>query len=191
MAFAIDAPHAMFPLYSNNPTQRTPVATYALVAINLLVFVWMSRCPRGEQKCDPSAGVGPRGSLSRQPRGLRADRTPSTSRSGSGSCRSAGARTGARAAADLAVAADLHVSPRQLDALIGEHVVPVAVRQNVEDRLGPLPYLLLYLAGGLVASRSHWAVDPISTTPVIGASGAIAAVLGAYAVAWPLRGCAC
>ena len=56
---------------------------------------------------------------------------------------------------------------------------------NVEDRLGPLLYLFLYLLGGLIASGVHWAVDPDSTMPIIGASGAIAAVLGAYAVTWP------
>ena len=56
---------------------------------------------------------------------------------------------------------------------------------NVEDRLGPLLYLVLYLLGGLIASGTHWAVEPESTMPVIGASGAIAAVLGAYAVTWP------
>ena len=56
---------------------------------------------------------------------------------------------------------------------------------NVEDRLGPLLYLVLYLVGGLIASGAHWAVEPESTMPVIGASGAIAAVLGAYAVTWP------
>ena len=56
---------------------------------------------------------------------------------------------------------------------------------NVEDRLGPLLYLVLYLLGGVVASISHWVVDPESTLPVIGASGAVAAVLGAYAITWP------
>ena len=56
---------------------------------------------------------------------------------------------------------------------------------NVEDRLGPPAYLFLYLVGGLIASAAHWRVDPTSTTPIIGASGAIAAVLGAYAVTWP------
>ena len=56
---------------------------------------------------------------------------------------------------------------------------------NVEDRLGRLPYLVLYFSAGLVASLCHWAVEPMSTTPVIGASGAIAGVLGAFAVTWP------
>ncbi|NLE37983.1 MAG: rhomboid family intramembrane serine protease [Pirellulaceae bacterium] len=56
---------------------------------------------------------------------------------------------------------------------------------NIEDRLGHAPYLLFYLAGGLIGSACHWLIDPSSTTPVIGASGAVAAVLGGYAITWP------
>jgi len=56
---------------------------------------------------------------------------------------------------------------------------------NVEDRLGPLPFLFIYLFGGILASGSHWMVEPGSMIPVIGASGAIATILGAYAVTWP------
>jgi membrane associated rhomboid family serine protease len=62
---------------------------------------------------------------------------------------------------------------------------------NVEDRLGAFFYLFLYLLGGLIASAMHWAIDPTSTIPVIGASGAIAAVLGAYAVTWPWARVSC
>jgi membrane associated rhomboid family serine protease len=56
---------------------------------------------------------------------------------------------------------------------------------NIEDRRGRLRYLLLYVFGGLAATAAHVAVDPQSTVPVIGASGAIAAVMGAYLVSWP------
>jgi len=56
---------------------------------------------------------------------------------------------------------------------------------NVEDRLGHLPFLLFYLLGGLAASLCHWFNDPASAIPVVGASGAIAAVMGAYIVTWP------
>ncbi|HIQ21739.1 MAG TPA: rhomboid family intramembrane serine protease [Planctomycetes bacterium] len=56
---------------------------------------------------------------------------------------------------------------------------------NVEDRLGSMPFLVFYLCGGLAASFCHWRIGPDSTLPVIGASGAVAAVLGAYAITWP------
>jgi membrane associated rhomboid family serine protease len=56
---------------------------------------------------------------------------------------------------------------------------------NVEDRLGPVPYLLFYVAAGVVATVAHIAVQPDSTVPVVGASGAIAGVMGAYLVWYP------
>jgi membrane associated rhomboid family serine protease len=56
---------------------------------------------------------------------------------------------------------------------------------NVEDRLGRVGFLLFYLAGGVLAGLAQVAVDPSSTSPTIGASGAIAATLGAYLVFFP------
>jgi membrane associated rhomboid family serine protease len=56
---------------------------------------------------------------------------------------------------------------------------------NVEDRLGHVPYLIFYLAGGVFAGCCHYAVDPGSTVPTIGASGAVAAVMGAYLLLYP------
>ncbi len=56
---------------------------------------------------------------------------------------------------------------------------------NIEERKGGWRYLLLYLVGGVVATAAHVAVDPSSTVPMVGASGAIAAVMGAYFVCYP------
>ncbi len=56
---------------------------------------------------------------------------------------------------------------------------------NVEDAFGHLPYLLLYVAAGVVGSLTHVVVDPRSVVPLIGASGAIAGVMGAYLVLFP------
>ena len=56
---------------------------------------------------------------------------------------------------------------------------------NVEDRLGHVAYLGFYLAGGVVATLAHVAVNADSTVPLVGASGAIAAVMGAYLVWHP------
>ncbi|HEX5984225.1 MAG TPA: rhomboid family intramembrane serine protease [Solirubrobacterales bacterium] len=56
---------------------------------------------------------------------------------------------------------------------------------NVEDAMGRLKFLLFYLAGGAAAVYAQALIDPSSTVPTIGASGAVAAVLGAYALLHP------
>ena len=56
---------------------------------------------------------------------------------------------------------------------------------NVEDRLGPVTYLVMYLVGGVVASLGFVLVRPHTAETLVGASGAIAAVMGAYLVFFP------
>jgi membrane associated rhomboid family serine protease len=56
---------------------------------------------------------------------------------------------------------------------------------NVEDRFGHLGFLAFYLLGGIAAAATQVVRDPTSEVPIIGASGAIAAVLGAYLVLYP------
>ena len=56
---------------------------------------------------------------------------------------------------------------------------------NVEDRLGTIRYVGFYLLAGIAATLAHIAIQPDSTIPVIGASGAIAGVMGAYLIWFP------
>ena len=56
---------------------------------------------------------------------------------------------------------------------------------NIEDRMGIVPYGVFYLLSGVVATLAHVAVQPDSTVPLIGASGAVAGVMGAYLVLFP------
>ena len=56
---------------------------------------------------------------------------------------------------------------------------------NVEDRFGRGPFLVFYLVGGILAGLAQVAIGPDSRIPTIGASGAIAATLGAYLVLFP------
>ncbi len=56
---------------------------------------------------------------------------------------------------------------------------------SIESHLGPLRFLLLYLATGIAATLSHMAIDLQSQTPLIGASGAVSGVLGAYLLTFP------
>lgn len=56
---------------------------------------------------------------------------------------------------------------------------------NIEARLGHVKYLLFYLAAGVAATLAHWLIDPVSPVPLVGASGAIAGVMGAYSLLYP------
>ncbi len=58
---------------------------------------------------------------------------------------------------------------------------------GVEDRMGPFAFLGFYLLSGLVATGAHIAVQASATVPIVGASGAIAGVMGAYLVLFPNR----
>ncbi len=58
---------------------------------------------------------------------------------------------------------------------------------NIEDRMGRLPFLLFYLICGLLATTMQWLFDPSLNLPVVGASGAIAGVLGAYFFLYPME----
>ncbi|HXE73705.1 MAG TPA: rhomboid family intramembrane serine protease [Candidatus Nitrosotenuis sp.] len=69
--------------------------------------------------------------------------------------------------------------------LIGNMLYLFIFGDNVEDRFGHAGYLVFYLLCGLAATGTQFATDPGSTIPNIGASGAIAGVLGAYLVMFP------
>lgn len=69
--------------------------------------------------------------------------------------------------------------------LLGNLIFLVVFGNNVEDRLGNARFVIFYLVGGAAATIAFAAVRPGSTMPLVGASGAIAAVLGAYLVCFP------
>lgn len=72
-----------------------------------------------------------------------------------------------------------------LSHLLGNMLYLWIFGDNVEDRIGHFWYLVFYLAGGVVAAFAHVALNPNSVIPTVGASGAIAAVLGAYLILFP------
>ncbi len=86
------------------------------------------------------------------------------------------------AISDLITSMFLHGS---LLHLVGNMFYLWIFGDNVEDALSHIGYLAFYVVGGLIAGAAHILVNPTSTLPTIGASGAIAAVLGAYLVFYP------
>ena len=69
--------------------------------------------------------------------------------------------------------------------IIGNMVFLWAFGPEIEDAMNPLRYLVFYLAGGLAATLAQVVASPHSTVPNLGASGAIAAVMGAFLVTYP------
>jgi membrane associated rhomboid family serine protease len=82
----------------------------------------------------------------------------------------------------LVVSVFLHGS---LLHLVGNLWILWIFGNNVEDDLGSLGFLVFYLAAGIVASIAHVLIHSSDTIPVVGASGAIAGVMGAYLVLHP------
>jgi membrane associated rhomboid family serine protease len=69
--------------------------------------------------------------------------------------------------------------------ILGNMVFLWAFGPEIEDAMNPLRYLVFYLVGGLLAMLAQVAATPGSTIPNLGASGAIAAVMGAFLVTYP------
>lgn len=69
--------------------------------------------------------------------------------------------------------------------LIGNMLFLAIFGDNIEDIAGHIPYLFFYLLGGLAAAFTHIYFNATSTVPSLGASGAIAAVMGAYIIMFP------
>jgi membrane associated rhomboid family serine protease len=69
--------------------------------------------------------------------------------------------------------------------ILGNMLYLLIFGDNVEDRLGHFKFLLFYLLCGTVATFAQLAVDPTSSIPNLGASGAIAGILGAYIIMFP------
>jgi membrane associated rhomboid family serine protease len=175
----------IFPFRDDVPAQRTPIVTYAIIAINVAALIWMSRLPPLEQNVaayehgfiplriaqltNPQAfalrvAVPARPGFPPQvmPVVLKPDR--------------------GQIYLTLVTAMFLHGGWIHL---IGNMWFLWIFGDNVEDRLGHFGFAVLYLVGGILASLCHWFMQPDSTLPVIGASGAVAAVLGAYTITWP------
>lgn len=69
--------------------------------------------------------------------------------------------------------------------ILGNMVFLRAFGPEIEDAMGPLKFLVFYLLGGLVATLAQVAAGPDSTIPSLGASGAIAGVMGAFLITYP------
>lgn len=155
----------MIPLRDANPTRRTAVVTIGLVLACLVGFAY-------ELGLTASGGDPALESFVRQWGVVPADLTAAWAR-------------GAFLSTETATLITSQFLHGGWVHLLGNLLFLWIFANNVEDRLGRLPFLIFYLAGGVVAALAQVAVAPSSTIPTIGASGAIAATLGAYLVFFP------
>jgi membrane associated rhomboid family serine protease len=147
----------MIPVRDELRTRETPVVNYLLITINVLVFLWMVFMP----EADLEAFFYEHAMI------------PANYMDG---------------VVDLGDVMDIFTSMFMHAGLahIGGNMLYLLIfGDNVEDRVGHGRYLVFYLVGGLVAGLTHFLIDPYSPIPTVGASGAIAAVLGAYLVYFP------
>lgn len=179
----------VFPIRDLNPTRSTPLVTVALIVANLLVFF----------VGQPSAFWSPAGEASAAPEFLY--------RYAAVACEVVSGRplTGIEIVDQLCLGADVpfgaaEVFPQKepLTAVVVSMFLHGGIAHilgnmwflwlfgnNVEEAFGHVRYLAVYLISGVLATLAFVLAQPDSTVPVVGASGAIAAVLGAYFVLFP------
>ena len=145
----------MIPIRDQIPTRRVPVINYLLIAANIIVFIFQWLAGPYEEALVYQFALIPYSFVSSLSIG---DIT------------------------DIFTSMFMHAGL----AHIGGNMLYLWIfGDNVEDSMGHGKFLLFYLVGGAVASFTHIFTNPGSQIPTVGASGAIAAVLGAYLVLYP------
>ncbi|MFH9662149.1 rhomboid family intramembrane serine protease [Streptomyces sp. NPDC017248] len=183
----------VIPVHDVNPVRRTPWVTYALIAANVLVFLGMpgiaaSVTGGGDlaQLCRLRAFMDHYAAV---PRELIHDQLPRlvpTGQTGVGphgpGCVVAPPGYDKSPALSVFTAMFLHGG---WPHLLGNMLFLLIFGNNVEDRMGHIRFFLFYVVCGYAAGYGFALLDPASPDPLIGASGAIAGVLGAYLVLYP------
>jgi len=155
----------MIPLYDRNPTRQFPIVTVGLIVACFIVFgleltVSMGGGDAALERFFDQWGAVP---------------SKITAAIDSGDWFSA---------ATLGIFTSMFLHAGWLH-ILGNMLYLWIFGNNVEDRLGRIPFLVFYLVGGIVAALAQVVIDPTSSNPLVGASGAIAAALGAYIVLFP------
>jgi membrane associated rhomboid family serine protease len=153
----------MLPLRDRLPTRRTPVVNYLLIAANVLVFMW--------ERMIVSSSPMP-------------ERTARALVHAWGLTPAAFVEAPVHEAWSVFSAMFTH-DPSGWMHVGGNMLFLWIFGDNVEDALGSLRYLGFYLLAGAAAAAAQIGIDPSSTIPMVGASGAIGGVLAAYGTLYP------
>jgi membrane associated rhomboid family serine protease len=156
----------MFPIDDNNPTRITPFVTYGLIAANVLVFIYeLSFSPTGLTNFFYEWAIVPiqlTGAISGNPVPILPGEPPEI--------------------LTLITSQFLHGG---FTHIAGNMLFLWIFGNNVEDQLGHLKFLFFYLTCGVLAGLAQWFFSQGSQVPSLGASGAIAGVMGAYIIRFP------
>ena len=177
----------LFPLYDLNPHQRFPWFTLLLIAANVGVTGWMySLSEREQSEMALRYGFVP-ARLSELGKGqpIAAPLLAIDPQSGQPVQKGVVALSTAPADVYLTFLTTMFLHGGWLHLVTNMWMLWV-FGNNIEDRLGHLLFVAYYLVGGLLATLCFWFSDPDGLIPVVGASGAVAAVLGGYAVTYPM-----
>jgi membrane associated rhomboid family serine protease len=155
----------MIPLRDANPVRRTPVVTIAIILACIVAFAYKLGLD--------STGSGGGGDELLFQHGLVPARLTDAIASGHGL---------PEQLFSILTSMFLHVNLLHLG---GNMIYLWIFGNNIEDRLGRLPFIAFYVFGGAAAAVAQVAIDPSSQVPMVGASGAISAVLGTYLVLYP------
>ncbi len=185
----------VIPIRDENPTRRAPVMTLVLIAVNLFVF-FAIQLPKESAPSPIIRGLSAADEFTYRyaaiPCELTHDHPLTVAQFVTQQCAPNVPATDPAAQQEvfpnkniwLAVLFAMFMHGSILHVL-GNMLFLWIFGNNVEDRFGSIWYLFFYLAMGVVATATHVAFNASSTVPTIGASGAIAGVMGAYIVWWP------
>jgi membrane associated rhomboid family serine protease len=182
----------MFPIKDNIPLSRFPLVTVALVAINVVAYLLAIRH-------GGSFFGGPSDSVTMRYGAIPYELTHPSSHCGLVTVPSIeGAQRAVACQGMHGVGGSPPAQPATWETvftsmflhgsflhIFGNMLFLAIFGPTVEDTVGRPRFIAFYLAGGLIALAAQVLVDPSSTAPTLGASGAIAAVLGAYLVLYP------
>jgi membrane associated rhomboid family serine protease len=193
----------VFPLKDNIPTDRVPILTILLILANVFVYFFLqgggiTHGPRDQQviqygaipyevthpgtQCGTSAVVRGGGQLQTGGQVVCEDETVRLSDGTSATVERTSGGGAVSAWLTLVTAMFLHGG---ILHLAGNMLFLWIFGTNVEDAMSRPRFVAFYLLGGLAAIGLQIAIDPSSTVPTVGASGAIAAVLGGYILLYP------
>ncbi|MEW6571524.1 MAG: rhomboid family intramembrane serine protease [Nitrospirota bacterium] len=151
----------MIPYKDDNPTSSFPFVTLSLIAINIIIFLWEITSPSGMQQITYMYGAVPHHIVTLETRQV------------------------IHPALTVFTSMFLHGG---MFHLAGNMLYLWIFGNNIEDRLGHFRFIIFYLFCGTIAAYAHAITNSKSMIPMIGASGAVSGILGAYLLLFPRAG---